>query len=149
MSEISQIDSLIDHAVQASQEVPPTEEVVSPLNDLAMDEPIFTGGPTRQEVEALKEQYPNADIMCVLLANGSGVVYRTMTRLEWKRIQELVQNVPDPEQRADIIFSKIVLFPNCQDRTIIQNLPAGVVTTVLTDFYQYAGFAPVAASLKL
>jgi hypothetical protein len=133
---------------EQSKTLPPaTNNTV--LDSLELEEAIFTGGPTRSEIEAMKKQYPHADIMCSLLATGKGVVYRTMTRSEWKNIQQLVRSMDDPDQKEEVIFSKIVLFPNCQDRSVINNLPAGVVQNTLNEFYTYSGFTPVAESMKL
>lgn len=146
---------LIAAAVDPAAGTPPAESPApvdpnaSPLDELTDDEPIFTGGPTKTEVQAIKLKYPHSSIMALLLADGSGILYRTMTRNDWKVVQKLTRAIEDPEKREEVIFGKICLHPNCEDQTVVGNLPAGVITSVMNEFYLYSGFSPVAESLKL
>jgi hypothetical protein len=162
---VSDIDQFLASIPEAPQEttvpvtpeVPQTEVVqdepvdpnASPLETLDMDEQIFADGPTRTTVEEWKKQFPTSQVMATLLADGRGLVWRTLNRLEWKNIQNLTRNVQDADKREDIIFSKVVLFPDCKDQNTILNLPAGAVTTVMNEFYLYSGFQPVTESLRL
>lgn len=119
------------------------------LDELELDERIYDGGPTRAEVEGLKAQFPNSKLLCVLLADGYGVLYRTVTRREWKAIQKLVEKITDPDKREEIVFSKIVLHPDCSNYETIGEMPAGVVISVMQEFYLHSGFQPVVQSMVL
>jgi hypothetical protein len=130
-------------------DAPPAAEATNVLDTLGDDEAIFLEGPTKAEVEQWKAQYPNTSVMATLLADGHGIVWRTVTRMEWRNIQNLVRKIEDTDKRDDILFSKIVLFPNCSDQQVVNSLPAGAITNVLNEFYLYAGFSGVAESLKL
>ncbi len=129
-----------------AEEPPKTASV---LETLGQDEPLYEGGPTRSQVEEIKLKYPHSKVLCVLFADGSGCVYRTMTRLEWKAVQKLISAIEDPDQREDTLFTKICLFPDCSDRTVLQNMPAGAVQVVMQEFYAYSAFQPVAESIQL
>lgn len=119
------------------------------LASMAMDEELWAGGPTRATVEEFKKKYPTSDIRASLLANETGIIWRTLNRSEWRELNNLSRNVQDEEKREEILFQKIVLFPDCSDIASLDKLPAGVLPVVLKEFYLYAGFQPVADSLKL
>jgi hypothetical protein len=121
----------------------------SPLERLAMDEPVFAGGPTRAQIEAFKLKYPHSSILALLLADNRGLIYRTLTRAEWKGIQHTLRGQEDADKREEFIFSKIVLHPDCSNIEVVGTLPAGAVTSVMQEFYVYSGFQPIAESLKL
>ena len=124
----------------------PPKEILDELED---DEALFMGGPTKKDVQLWKEQYPHAQIRATLLADGSGLIWRTLNRLEWKGVQHLVRATEDPDLREEVIFSKVVLFPDCKNTTVIGTLPAGALTAVMNEFYTFCGFSPVAESIRL
>lgn len=142
---LTSVDELNTPAPEVVEEKVPE----SAMSDLEPDEQIFAGGPTRAEIEAFKKQFPHSQVMATLLADSTGIVWRTFNRLEWKQIQALTRQIADPDKKEEIIFSKIVLFPNCSDQSSVLNLPAGAVTSVMNEFYLYSGFQPVTESLKL
>ena len=135
-------------AEQARKDLPPATNGTV-LDEMQLDEPLFDSGPSRREVEELKKKYPNSSIMCTLMPDGTGYIYRTLTRNEWRGLQTILRPMSDPDKKEELIFSKVVLHPNVADTTKIGDLPAGVVTTVLNEFYMSSGFQPVAESLKL
>jgi len=151
----AQLDA--DNAQEANGNLEAAEKPLPPrtnntsLDELGMEEPIFDGGPTRAEVEAYKASYPHSKLLCVLLEDGYGVLYRTLTRTEWKVIQKalLALKTDEPEKREEYVFAQIVLSPDVSTPEIIGNLPAGIVPTVMTQFYGQSGFTAVVQSLQL
>jgi hypothetical protein len=122
----------------------------SVLESLEPDEAICAGGPTRTEVEALKAKLaPGLRLMFTGLANNEGILWKTCNRGEWKALMNTVRNITDETAREDFIFAKIALFPDCSDHSRINLLPAGAVTTVMTEFYIHSGFQPVMETIAL
>jgi hypothetical protein len=120
------------------------------LEQLAMDEPICQGGPTRQAVEDLKAKLPpGTRLMFTGLTDGSGILWKTVNRGEWKKIIALLKNVTDDSKREDVIFSKISIFPELTDQSKIDELPAGAIATVMQEFYLHSGFTPAFEALAL
>jgi hypothetical protein len=136
-------------APPGSDPEPETDAEASPLNELEMDEPIFVGGPTRAEVEAMKKAHPHSAIYCLLMSGNTGVLYRTITRGEWKKIQAEIADVADVNEREERLFAKISLYPVIASQADIDSLPAGAINSVMQEFYTYCSFTPVAASLRL
>ena len=119
------------------------------LDQLPMDEELWTDGPTRADVEKMKKEYPSSDIRATLMANESGILWRTLNRQEWRDLNALVRNVQDENKKEEILFQKICLYPDVSDAKAIDKLPAGVLPAVMQEFYLYSGFQPVADSIKL
>ena len=119
------------------------------LEQLSMEEELWPGGPTRANVEEMKKKYPNSDVRASLMANETGVIWRTLNRAEWREMNNIVRNIPDEAKKEEVLFQKIVLFPDCSGPDAIDKLPAGILPAIMQEFYLYSGFQTVAESIKL
>lgn len=134
----------------SNEDAEPLEEPKSLLEELAEDEPICEGGPTRAAVEKIKAGLtPGTQLMFTPLVNNRGILWKTVNRGEWKRITAMLQKEQDTQKREDFIFAKICLFPDVRDMRVIDTLPAGAVSNVMSEFYLHSGFTPIMESFVL
>ena len=150
----AQIDAFSDdESDEVDTTVTPAEEEEDTrpfLERLGEEEPLFEGGPTRKWVEAIKAQLPKGlRIICTPLADNTGIIWKTANRGEWKAIQSVIQSQQDERKREDFIFSKICLWPQNLTPESLNELPAGAIPAIMSEFYLYSGFQPIMESIEL
>lgn len=124
-------------------------DAASLLEQMALDEPLWIMGPTRADIEAFKVKYPNSQIRVAFTTDESGIIWRTLSRAEWRQLSLELRGIEDDEKKEEFLFSHIVLFPDVSTKGAVDALPAGVVPAIMQEFYLHSGFQMVAPSLKL
>lgn len=136
--------------VSTTEEILVPEEPRNALEVLAPDEAICEGGPTRTQLEELKKSLaPGSMLIFTALSGNRGVVWKTVTRGEWKQLMNKVRDIQDEQRREDFIFSSIAVWPDCKSPAELDKMPAGAVTMVMQEFYLHSGFTPIMESVIL
>lgn len=99
-------------------------------------EEIFTGGPTKNEVDQWKSQHGDVYISEV---GSDTFIWRPCSRKEWKDILK-IQNA-DPLYREERLMERCLLWPKGYDFTAMARGKAGVPSQVSDQIMEKSGFS--------
>ena len=102
-------------------------------------EPIFPGGPTWEEVNLWKVQFPKSKIFVFNLCDD-GFVVRTINRVEYKNI--VARTDLNAITREEQIAFQCCLFPKF-DAAIMGEGGAGIPAAIAQFVMEESGFSPV------
>lgn len=107
------------------------------------DEPIFPGGPLMSEVKSWEKQAKDRgqahNIFATTVSKDSIVIWRTLTRVEYKDIVSVPDT--DPMQREEMICEQVVLWPKPFNYAVMSKGLAGVPALVAEQCMNASGFS--------
>ena len=110
------------------------ESIAGGVND--QFEPVAESGPTLEDIELWRKQYPKAKIFRVSITNEQ-YFYKTLNRVEYKNI--IGRNDLNAISREEVIAHTCCLWPRLDAQTIGEG-PAGNIASLAQIIMRTSGF---------
>lgn len=102
------------------------------------DEELFSGGPTKSQVDLWKKEWDGYDIYEIELLNKYSFIFRTLGRFEYKQLVSFVDI--NALQREESICNAAVLWPENYDYNVMSSQKAGIASTLAAVIMEKSGF---------